>query len=79
MKTRIAYVIDTIESPTAGTEQQVLRLIKSLDRNSYDPWLCCLRSSRWLAQELQEANCHVVGIKSLRTLRGWWEIGRAHV
>jgi glycosyltransferase involved in cell wall biosynthesis len=44
----IAYIIDTIETPNAGTEKQLLMLMKSLDRKRFHPHLICLRGSPWL-------------------------------
>ena len=44
----IAFVIDTIESPYAGTEKQLLEILKRLDRTRFRPHLVCLRNSDWL-------------------------------
>lgn len=44
----IAFVIDTIDSPYAGTEKQLLATIRLLDRSRFCPHLVCLRSSNWL-------------------------------
>lgn len=44
----IAYVIDTIDTPYAGTEKQLLSVIRLLDRSRYRPHLVCLRQSDWL-------------------------------
>jgi len=46
---KIAYFIDTIESPNAGTEQQLLMLLNNLDRSRFSPYLLYLNSSPWLA------------------------------
>ncbi|MDH3891778.1 MAG: glycosyltransferase [candidate division Zixibacteria bacterium] len=53
----IAFVIDTIESPYAGTEKQLLAVIKHLDRSRFRPHLVCLRSSQWL--KTAEPGCKV--------------------
>jgi glycosyltransferase involved in cell wall biosynthesis len=45
---KIAYIIDTIATPNAGTEKQLLMLLKGLDRNFFSPYLVCLRPSEWL-------------------------------
>lgn len=63
---KIAFVIDTIESPTAGTEKQLLMLIKHLDRKKYTPYLCVLRTSRWLREEFRDCELHEVGITSFK-------------
>ncbi|MCP4580774.1 MAG: glycosyltransferase [candidate division Zixibacteria bacterium] len=48
---KVAYFIDTIESPSAGTEQQLLMLLNNLDRNRFEPHLICLRDSKWLKSQ----------------------------
>ena len=47
-KINIAFVIDTIETPAAGTEKQLLWLLSELDRSRFKPYLICLRQSKWL-------------------------------
>lgn len=51
---RVAYVIDSISSPTAGTEKQLLLLLKHLSTESIHPYLCCLHSSPWLDSEFKD-------------------------
>ncbi len=48
---RIGYVIDTIETPAAGTEKQLLMLLNNLDREKFLPYLICLRNSEWLNKQ----------------------------
>lgn len=67
---KIAFVIDTIESPTAGTEKQLLMLIRHLDRSRFQPYLCVLRVSVWLEKEFNLCPLFVVGIDSFKTLTG---------
>ncbi len=61
---KIAFVIDTIESPTAGTEKQLLMLIKHLDRSRFQPYLCVLRVSEWLRQNFTDCELVDVGVPS---------------
>lgn len=48
MKTRVAFIIDFIYGPTAGTENQVLKLLAGLDRQRYELHLISLRKTPWL-------------------------------
>lgn len=48
---KIAFLIDTIESPSAGTEQQLLMLLNNIDRTRFAPFLLCLRNSPWLSAQ----------------------------
>jgi len=63
---RIAFVIDTIETPTAGTEKQLLLLLRHLDRSSFDPILCVLYSSKWLDEHFNLCPIHVIDIRSFK-------------
>ncbi len=75
----IAFVIDTIESPTAGTEKQLLLLLKHLDRTRFAPCLCVLRSSPWLREEFDLCELYEADIpsfKSLAALRNLYRLSR---
>ncbi|WP_168205992.1 GT4 family glycosyltransferase PelF [Geobacter sp. FeAm09] len=61
---KIAFIIDTIESPTAGTEKQLLMLIKHLDRSRFEPTLFVLRSSPWLDHEFDLCPLVVIDFQS---------------
>ncbi len=65
-KIKIAYVIDRIESPTAGTEKQLLLLIQHLDKDKYEPYLFCLQDSEWLANEFSLCAHRVLNISSFK-------------
>ena len=65
---KIAFVIDTIESPTAGTEKQLLLLLKHLDRTKFKPYLCVLRSSQWLKEEFDLCELYDADIQSFKKL-----------
>ncbi len=49
-KVKLAYLIDTIASDTAGTEKQLLETIRRLDRPYFSPLLICLWESRWMRE-----------------------------
>lgn len=73
---RIAFVIDTIASPTAGTERQLLFLLRHLDRGRFAPVLCVLQSSPWLETRYDLSPSHVVGVRSFRRPGDWRGIVR---
>ena len=62
---KIAYVIDTIDSPTGGTEKQLLLLLSQLDRSRFSPVLCVLHSSKWLEDEFDLCPLYNLEIYSL--------------
>ena len=47
-KIRIAFLIDTIETNTAGTQKQLIETISRLDRTHFQPELICLWQSKWM-------------------------------
>lgn len=55
MPLKIAYLIDSIASNLAGTEKQLIEIIRRLDPESFDPVLICLSSTPWL--EANELPC----------------------
>jgi glycosyltransferase involved in cell wall biosynthesis/cellulose synthase/poly-beta-1,6-N-acetylglucosamine synthase-like glycosyltransferase len=73
---RIAFLIDTIESPTAGTERQLLLLLEGLDRKEFEPRLCVLQSSIWLDKDFHLCPVSVLGISSFKSPCAWWRILR---
>lgn len=44
-------MIDTIVTPTAGTEKQLLALINEIDRTRFEPFLVCLYMSDWMNRQ----------------------------
>lgn len=71
---KIAFVIDTIESPTAGTEKQLLLLIRQLDRAKFEPYMCVLRTSTWLENEFSECKLFNIGFLSFKNLSSYFRL-----
>jgi glycosyltransferase involved in cell wall biosynthesis/GT2 family glycosyltransferase len=69
---RVAFLIDAIESPTAGTERQLLLLLEGLDRREIEPHLCVLQGSKWLDLEFRLCPVHVLELGSFRYPLTWW-------
>jgi glycosyltransferase involved in cell wall biosynthesis len=65
---RVCFLID--ELATAGTETQLLALIRHLDRSRVQPYLVLLRGDRPSSRELEPADCPVLrlGVGSLRSV-----------
>lgn len=76
---KIAFVINTIYSPTGGTEKQLLLLLKNLDRSRFSPVLCVVHSSDWLEKEFDLCPVYTMNIQSYRslgTLGRFWKFVR---
>jgi len=59
-KTKLAYVIDTIETDAAGTQKQLIETIKRLDKSRFIPELICLRQSEWMENNSLPCNVSVM-------------------
>lgn len=73
---RIAFFIDAILSPTAGTERQLLLLLEGLGRREFKPILCTLQDSPWLRDHFSLCPVHVLDIKSFKNPGTWWKIAQ---
>ena len=62
-KTRIAFVIDTIETDTAGTQRQLLETIRRLDKSRFQPELVCLWESEWMKRNSLPCDASVIGFR----------------
>jgi len=62
---RIAYVIDSIATPSAGTEKQLLMLLHGLDRAEFEPTLICLRRSEWLSRQSFPFEVHILNVGAI--------------
>jgi glycosyltransferase involved in cell wall biosynthesis len=60
---KIAFLIDCITSDRAGTEKQLLEIIRRLDRGSFEPLLICLASTPWLENADVPCRYSVLGYK----------------
>src|SRR5438128_9933605 len=76
---RVCFLID--ELAAAGTETQLLALIRHLDRRRVEPVLCLLRGGSASSQALEPDGCpvHRLGVGALRapsTLLKAWRFAR---
>ncbi len=76
---RVCFLID--ELAPAGTEMQLLSLLRTLDRRRVAPYLCLLRGTAARSRALEPADCPVVrlGVGSLHspaTLARAWQFAR---
>jgi glycosyltransferase involved in cell wall biosynthesis len=74
---RIAYLVDALESFHAGTESQLLELVRGLDRARFDPMLIVLRPSEMLdAVGFLGVPVHGLNITRLRSPGSWFRLAR---
>ncbi len=67
---RVGFVIDTL-APGAGTENQLLLLLRTLDRRRVSPHLCCLWDHPALATLDTGCPVTVLGFHRLASAAGW--------
>jgi glycosyltransferase involved in cell wall biosynthesis len=65
---RVCFMIDELQ--TGGTETQLVALIRHLDRDHVEPYLCLLRGEDEHSRALEPADCPVLrlGVRSFRRL-----------
>ena len=49
---KIAFIIDSIEAPTGGTEKQLLYLLNGLNIEKVQPHLVCFYQSEWMKKQV---------------------------
>lgn len=59
----IAYLIDTIYSDKAGTEKQLLEIIRRLNPEIFKPHLICLYESSWMRCNRLPCPVHILGYR----------------
>jgi glycosyltransferase involved in cell wall biosynthesis len=62
-KTKIAFLIDTIETDAAGTQRQLLETIRRLDKSRFCPELVCLRESEWMKNNPLPCDVSIIGFR----------------
>jgi glycosyltransferase involved in cell wall biosynthesis len=62
-KTKIAFVIDTIETDAAGTQRQLLETIRRLDKSRFHAELISLWESEWLKSNSLPCECNIIGFR----------------
>lgn len=65
---KIVYLIDIYKTPYAGTERQLLYLIKHLDRTKIEPQLAVLRSSQYIENNDFPCKIENLDIKSILSI-----------
>ncbi len=78
---KIAYLIDTIETPSAGTEKQLLTMLHGLDRSRVEPCLICLHDSPWMRSqkfEFPSVNLNITSLVGPQFWRGIRQFKQLH-
>lgn len=73
---QIAFLIDTIDYQFGGTENQLVMLLRRLDRTHFEPTLCCLQDSPWLQANRDLCPIHIVGFRSFYSTRSYLNLFR---
>jgi len=68
-KIRILFIIDTIASDKAGTEGQLIKLIKALPTDIYQCYLACFNKSQWLHENDIGIPLNILGSSSIRSYK----------
>lgn len=73
---KLLFIIDSYKNPYAGTEGQLLRLIKGLDRERYEPVLAVFHKSKYLASNPFPVPVVILGITRIAAPGSWLRLYR---
>jgi glycosyltransferase involved in cell wall biosynthesis len=73
---KIAFLIDTIDFQFGGTENQLVMLLRRLDRTRFEPTLCCLLDSPWLQANRDLCPIHIVDFRSFYSVHSYFNLFR---
>jgi L-malate glycosyltransferase len=65
-KIKILFLIDAIETDRAGTEGQIIKLIRNMNTEDFECHLGIFKDSEWINQNKNRFNIFLVGTASLR-------------
>ncbi|MGH9194655.1 MAG: glycosyltransferase, partial [Acidimicrobiia bacterium] len=69
---KIVYLIDSLEGPRAGTEMQLLELLRGLPRARFEPTLMVLRPTPFVAgPDTLPCPVRVLGVHRLSAPQSW--------
>lgn len=75
---QIIYVIDVLDTDLAGTENQLIKLIKGLDKTRFEVHLLCFQDHPWFQANRASLGCDtmVIDIHKFKHLSTYWNILR---
>ena len=76
MATKIMYLIDYYGGPQAGTEGQLLQLLKNLDRSRYEPAITVFRRSDYIEHTPIGCPVRVLDVTKLASLKSIIKVAR---
>jgi glycosyltransferase involved in cell wall biosynthesis len=69
MAVKIMYLMDDFQGPHAGTEGQLLQLLRHLDRSRYEPSITFLRGAEYALRNPFPCPVRVLGVNRLASVR----------
>jgi glycosyltransferase involved in cell wall biosynthesis len=73
---RILFLIDELEAPHGGSEQQVIQLIQLLSGAGEQVELAILRGTEWLTEKESGCPVHFCHVGSITSPSGMWALGK---
>lgn len=72
----ILFISNKIRNPFAGTESQLIQLIRHLPRDRFEPRLLVLEGSEWTSTEIVPCPVDTLGHSRVTDPRTWWAFWR---
>ena len=59
-KIKVIFMIDFLYGLSGGTENQLVKIMKNLEKNKYDIYLVTLQDTQWVRNNMRNLNCRIM-------------------
>lgn len=59
-KIKVMFMIDFLYGLSGGTENQLVKILKNLEKNKYDIYLVTLQETQWVRDNMRNLNCNIM-------------------
>ena len=67
---KIVFIIDTLDAYAGGTENQLLKILRGLNRADFEILLICFRQNSWFEKNASKLGCSTIVLK-IDAVRDW--------
>lgn len=76
MRQQVVFILDSFSGASAGTESQIILLLRSLDRARFEPRVALLRGPDELSRHVPGVPVEILGIRRIGAGSAWWRAWR---
>lgn len=79
MRKPILFILDSFSGANAGTESQIVLLLRSLDRSVFEPHIVLLRGPNKISECVPDVKVEVLNIAQIKSPRSWFRALRCAI